>query len=315
MVCKKCETVLQDGVRFCPVCGEPVENIQGAQDFSQNVSNVKHSNDNHDHIGDQNVMPQKGIPQKPEKKNSMLILTIVTVASIVIIATVIVICFAMMNQSSKKTSADMAVENSQNNNNSDPDHTTVANDSQTEEDNILQTEHETEKETVPDDSAEFFKKVAGEYTFASGAGGWATVVTIDETGRFEGSYHDSEMGASGDGYDATIYVSNFSGQLGSVTKISDMEYTAYVESIEYQDKVDDQEIRDNVLYIYTGAYGIDQGKTLHFYMQGSKTAQVDTRLMDWLAMPLAWGNDTPETLPFNTFYNEEDDAGFFGSQE
>ncbi len=253
-----------------------------------------------------------------EKKNSMRILTVITVLAIVIITTMIAICFVLMNQSSKKSKenivdTDKKYTDTLQNNSAKTQKKSDAEDSGLSKSADDATTSENDIDT--DVTAEFFKAAAGDYTFASGAGGWATYLVIDENGRFEGSYHDSEMGAGGDDYDATMYVSNFSGQLSDVRKISDLEYTAYVESIEYQDTVGNQEIKDRVLYVYTGANGIDYGKTLHFYMKGSDIKDVNEHLIEWLAMPLAWVSDTPKTLPFNVFYNEEDDAGFFGDTE
>ena len=324
MVCPKCETVLKDGETVCPICGTPVDtkyiagsnlnlavdakntsnarNTGNSNSVKHNISNKYNDNLKQQDISDSSNMPlpqnHDAMPNK-EKKNSMRMLTVITVLAIVIITTMIAICFVLMNQSSKKTKKNTA-------------------DTGVKYTDTLQTNSvEAQKKTDDADTvaADFFKAAAGSYTFASGAGGWATYLVIDENGRFEGSYHDSEMGASGDDYDATVYVSNFSGQLSDVKKISDLEYTAYVESIEYQDSIDDQEIKDRVLYVYTGAYGIDYGKTLHFYMKGSDTEDINEHLIEWLAMPLAWGSDVPKTLPFNAFYNEADDAGFFGNDD
>ena len=52
-----------------------------------------------------------------------------------------------------------------------------------------------------------------EFGFASGAGGWSSELTFANDGIFMGSYHDSDMGDTGDGYpNGTIYVSDFSGR-------------------------------------------------------------------------------------------------------
>ena len=45
---------------------------------------------------------------------------------------------------------------------------------------------------LPKESAEFF--------FRSGAGAWRTIITLNRDGTFTGSYLDSEMGESGEGY-------------------------------------------------------------------------------------------------------------------
>ena len=296
-------------------------NTGNSSSVKQNISNKYNDNLKRQDISDSSNMslPQNhGAMPNKEKKNSMRILTVITVLAIVIITTMIAICFVLMNQSSKKTkknTADTGVKYTDDLQTNSAEVQKKTGDADSGLSKSADDASTSGNDIDADVTAEFFKAAAGDYTFASGAGGWATYLVIDENGRFEGSYHDSEMGASGDDYDATVYVSNFSGQLSNIEKISDLEYTAYVESIEYQDSIGDQEIKDRVLYVYTGAYGIEYGKTLHFYMKGSDTENINEHLIEWLAMPLAWGSDIPKTLPFNAFYNEEDDAGFFGNAQ
>ena len=332
MVCPKCETVLKDGETVCPICGTPVDtkspkntsnarNTGNSSSVKQNISNKYNDNLKRQDISYSSNMPlpqnHDTMPNK-EKKNSMRILTVITVLAIVIITTLIAICFVLMNQSSKKTkknTSDTGVKYTDTLQTDSAEAQKKSGDADSGLSKSADDASASGNDIDADVTAEFFKAAAGDYTFASGAGGWATYLVIDENGRFEGSYHDSEMGASGDDYDATVYVSNFSGQLSDVKKISDLEYTAYVESIEYQDTVGDQVIKDRVLYVYTDIYGIDYGRTLHFYMKGSDTEDINEHLIEWIAMPLAWGSDVPKTLPFNAFYNEEDDAGFFGNDQ
>ena len=38
------------------------------------------------------------------------------------------------------------------------------------------------------------------FEFCSGVGAWGTELTIGENGAFKGSFHDSEMGETGEGY-------------------------------------------------------------------------------------------------------------------
>lgn len=44
------------------------------------------------------------------------------------------------------------------------------------------------------------KSIAGKYGFASGSGGWDTTMTVASDGTFSGTYHDSDMGITGDDY-------------------------------------------------------------------------------------------------------------------
>lgn len=38
------------------------------------------------------------------------------------------------------------------------------------------------------------------FAFSSGAGAWGTVLTVLEDGSFEGNYHDTNMGDTGEEY-------------------------------------------------------------------------------------------------------------------
>ena len=46
-------------------------------------------------------------------------------------------------------------------------------------------------------------------TFASGAGGWSTELTLNPDGSFNGNYHDSEMGDTGEDYpNGSMYIAS-----------------------------------------------------------------------------------------------------------
>lgn len=62
-------------------------------------------------------------------------------------------------------------------------------------------------------------------TFSSGAGAWATSITLNRDGSFEGSYHDSDMGFIGEGYPhGTVYICKFSGAFDNIQQIDDNTY-------------------------------------------------------------------------------------------
>ena len=51
-----------------------------------------------------------------------------------------------------------------------------------------------------------------DFMFASGTGGWSTVITVNRDGSFYGDFRDSEMGDRGEGYSqGTVYQCAFSG--------------------------------------------------------------------------------------------------------
>ena len=75
---------------------------------------------------------------------------------------------------------------------------------------------------------EAMKQAAGHYSFGSGVGAWGTVMKVNKDGTFSGSYHDSDMGATGDGYLIGNDVDTLNGKaLLNVTSGADKGYTFY----------------------------------------------------------------------------------------
>lgn len=158
-----------------------------------------------------------------------------------------------------------------------------------------------------------FEKFAGDYYFASGAGGWGTNVTINADGSIEGYFSDSDMGDTGEDYPSgKVYTSDFSGQFGELTQISEHLYVATLEELNIKDEVNTYKIEDEIRYEYTEPYGIDEG-TYMFYDKGTPTRELPYGLLDWLSMPRCWYYDdgsVPEKLDIRAFYNVNGDAGF-----
>ncbi|MBQ9609535.1 MAG: hypothetical protein IJV15_08855 [Lachnospiraceae bacterium] len=164
----------------------------------------------------------------------------------------------------------------------------------------------------------FPASAAGEYYFSSGAGGWGTTLTVYEDGTFNASFHDSDMGASGEGYDGTTYIGNCYGQFTVTEKQSDYIYKMsvditghstldeeYIETYTYDDGT---EYRQR--YVYSDVYGLDEGTTFMLYLDGAPTSELPEGFIMWMAMPRGWGDNIPETLSFNGIYNVEGDCGF-----
>ncbi len=164
------------------------------------------------------------------------------------------------------------------------------------------------------------------FTFSSGAGGWATEMTVENDGSFSGRYYDSEMGLTGPGYDnGTMYECEFTGHFSSMVETAGpLMYKLTIEDLTYAHEPDTEEIKDNTNYIYAGAYGIDglEGKegALVFMDAGAVTSAINQDQLDWLSTT-HFGNgvgedweyvqDIPEELPFAALINTKDDYAFF----
>lgn len=149
-----------------------------------------------------------------------------------------------------------------------------------------------------------------EFCFSSGAGGWATCLRIDGDGSFEGSYHDSDLGTIGEGYpDGTVYVCDFSGQFSELEKVNAYTYSAEIESIQLEEVPGTTEIMDEVQYVYSEPYGLDDARRILFYLKGAPLAELPEGFLGWIHYyDLSETEDTE--LPFVGIYNETAEEGF-----
>ena len=149
-----------------------------------------------------------------------------------------------------------------------------------------------------------------EFAFASGAGGWSTYLYIEEDGTFYGNFHDSDMGCTGEGYPGgTIYYCDFSGKFTNPVKIDDYSYQFEIESLKCEKEEGEEEIIDEILYIYSYPYGLDDADKLYMYLPGKDTKDFSEELQMWLFL-----SDDEKELPFFAIYNENPEYGFIGYQ-
>lgn len=152
--------------------------------------------------------------------------------------------------------------------------------------------------------------------FSSGAGGWATVLEIDEEGTFDGVYYDSNMGETGDGYpNGTIYICEFSGQFTDIKKVSDYEYTMRMQSFTPFYDAGQEWIADDVRYVVSPPYGLETDTTTVYtlYLPGADTSKMSEDFLSWVGAPLAVGVDEiPNPFPYYGLYNPTSGTGFWG---
>ncbi len=170
-----------------------------------------------------------------------------------------------------------------------------------------------EKTPAPD----LFSQIPSRYVFASGAGAWGTELTVYPDGSFEGEYSDSDMGSSGDGYDATHYSSVFTGRFINPVKINDRVYAFELESISYEKPVDTEEIvswdggETHVREVYTDAYGLAGGKTFYLYVPGTRVSMLPEECIHW-TYGVGGLSEDKKTLEAYGLYNTDEQYGFFG---
>lgn len=148
--------------------------------------------------------------------------------------------------------------------------------------------------------------------FMSGAGAWSTELVMNPDGTFTGNYHDMDMGDSGDGYDSTMYICNFTGKFKNIQKKDEYTYTMELDTLtqsetqtEWIEEVEGTRIR----FISSGAYGIQGGKTFELYLVGKQVSDLSQEYIGWVQMT---GVEENGTLPGYGLYNVEQQNGFFG---
>lgn len=161
------------------------------------------------------------------------------------------------------------------------------------------------------EATSLFEEISGyRFLFASGAGAWGTELMIHADGSFEGNYHDSEMGSIGEGYpNGTRYFSEFSGQFSEPEKVGDYTYKMTVDTISYQNEVGTEEILDEILYVYSDAYGLAGAEEILIYLPGTPIEELPEDYMLW-AKGSAYIEDGTTELPFYGLYNVTEALGF-----
>jgi len=152
-----------------------------------------------------------------------------------------------------------------------------------------------------------------EFGFASGVGGWSSELTFANDGIFMGSYHDSDMGDTGDGYpNGTIYVSDFSGRFETANVINDHSVTLRLVESGTSEPIGNEWIDDQVRYVASDPYGIAGGDEFILYFPGTPMSELTDDGRQWYQMPRALSDsELPQTLPCYGLYNVNEANAFF----
>ncbi len=184
------------------------------------------------------------------------------------------------------------------------------------EENLVNIEHvDTEKEAVEKEESnlEFsFADLKGlEFWFCSGAGGWATILTIGEDGSFSGQWFDGDMGMTGEDYpNGTMSLCDFKGQFTQPVKENDYTYSVQISELNYAKEVGTEEIKDGVLYCYGTAYGLDDAEDILIYLPGTPLKELSEDFRSWVGYYDLSGTTDTE-LPFYALHNEASGYGFY----
>ena len=170
-----------------------------------------------------------------------------------------------------------------------------------------------EAEEIPEDIGFSYGKLQHTtFIFSSGAGAWETDLSIDADGNFSGMFHDSEMGDTGEGYPSgSIYFSEFSGRFGQLEKVDDYTYATTIESIEYVNEPGTEEIKDEMRYMYSEAYGLENAGRILFYLPGRPLDSFSEGERSWMNLYLM--NNYGGKLPMVLLCNENEEQVMQGN--
>ncbi len=186
----------------------------------------------------------------------------------------------------------------------------------TEDDNSSESSTNSETELVQDkNKTEFLygdlKNI--QFDFSSGAGAWSTELYIHEDGSFEGTYHDGDMGSTGEGYpNGTRYFCEFNGQFAEPVKVNDYTYSLQIEEMQFTNEVGTEEILDEVLYVYSDAYGLQGTDEILIYLPESPVEELPEGFMNWVRNSYYYEMEggVMTKLPSYGLYNEAEECGF-----
>ena len=151
------------------------------------------------------------------------------------------------------------------------------------------------------------------FEFSSGVGAWGTELIVSDGGAFTGSYHDSEMGETGEGYPSgTLYGCSFHGQLSDPVQVNDYTWTVRI-SVELDEGQVPEAIEDEIRYVTTSPYGVENAETVTVYLPGTPVDSLPEDLLFWTHLQEI--DPDASVLPYYTIWSEADEAGFVSMSE
>lgn len=166
------------------------------------------------------------------------------------------------------------------------------------------------EEEVSQSPAALLSLVTDEFYFSSGAGAWASGLTLHDDGTFTGDYHDSNMGEDTEHYlGGTVYVCNFTGKFTDFRKIDDYTWSMTLSDLQYEQPEDSDWTDGTVHYIASAAYGLAGGTNFLLYLKGHPYSTLPEGYRDWSGM-YDYGYTDLSTLNYDGIYNVDEELGW-----
>ena len=148
------------------------------------------------------------------------------------------------------------------------------------------------------------------FSFSSGAGGWGTELYIDSDGSFWGTYHDSDMGDTGEGYpNGTLYLCRFSGSFAASEASADGAVRLSVENLRCL-RSEGEEILDGVRVIYSEPYGLTGDGRFTLYPPTARRGSLSEEALSWIRWVQGDPAYSEDQLGFYALCNESEQQVF-----
>lgn len=165
---------------------------------------------------------------------------------------------------------------------------------------------------LQEENMEIFAELPDTLIYSSGVGAWGSEISIQEDGSFSGSFWDSDMGATGEGYPhGTLYLSEYEGQFEVPAKVSDTVYVTNLMYVTTKQEPHTEEIVDQIRQVYSEAVGIEGGNAFYLYLAGTPVSE----LPECVYYSPRWSFETDLTeVPEGecVLYNESEDICYVG---
>ena len=148
--------------------------------------------------------------------------------------------------------------------------------------------------------------------FASGAGAWGSLLTLQPDGNFTGDYRDSDMGSNTKDYpNGTCYVSVFEGQFTDIEQISDYAWSMKLTRLSTEKEPETTWIEEGIRYIASEAYGVSGGEDFILYAPGIPADELPAECRDWWPDAYHWRDGKLDQLVGWALYNVDTGQAFF----
>lgn len=144
----------------------------------------------------------------------------------------------------------------------------------------------------------------------SGAGAWSDDLTLAPDGQFFGSYHDSDMGDTGEGYpNGTHYLCEYWGFVKDVEFTTDYSYSFILDGVGTQNEPNTEMIEEGILFKYTKPESLVNGREFVLYLPNTPVSELPEGAKSWI-VPLE-GEFKGETIGRYIFYSLSDERAYW----